>query len=94
MSYKKPEKRSASDWRQFFETVARMRRHGWAVHTRCEVCDVTLSVSLPVIIAVHGEKFSLWNRRPPCTVEGCTGRRYYEARPPGVWQWVRLSAPD
>lgn len=94
MGYKRPEKRTPSDWRYFFESAGRMRQGGWSVHSKCEVCDVTLRVPLPVVIAVHGAAFSLWNRHPPCSVEGCTGRRYYEARPGGAWFWVRLEAPD
>jgi hypothetical protein len=94
MACRKPERRSPSEWREFFETAARMRRRGWSVHSKCNVCDVTLRLPLGVVVALHGESFSLWNRRPPCLVEDCTGMRYYEARPPGVWSWVRLSAPD
>lgn len=94
MGYKRPERRTPSDWRYFFETAERMRQGRWAVHSKCDVCDVTLKVSLGVIIASQGAKFSLWNRRPPCTVEGCTGRRYYEAKPPGLLDWIRLAAPD
>jgi hypothetical protein len=94
MGYKKPERRTASDWRYYFETVARMRQGRWSVHSRCETCAVTLKVSLTVIAASQGQAFSLWNRRPACTVEGCTGRRYYEAKPPGLAQWIRLQAPD
>jgi hypothetical protein len=92
MGYKHPDSWSPVQWREHFETAQSMLTCNWRVRSVCEVCRTKLRTPLAATIRLHGPAFSLWNRRPACLVDGCTGRASYEALPPRCSKFFELKA--
>lgn len=86
------------EWRAIADTVAEMQARRWDVVSWCPICGVTLHVNLAFVATTMGPAASLWNRQPPCrcVVAGrrCAGRTRFQARPPGLANYVTLLADE
>lgn len=55
------------------KTVGALMDAGAEVKAYCTRCDVARPADLGAIAEKFGRSYSLWDRRPPCKVQGCTG---------------------
>jgi hypothetical protein len=74
---------SVRDFRWTCDTVTQMRERNWEVIGHCEACGLQMLVSLRVVAATRGPKFSLWNRKVRCKRLLCAGWMRLKARMPG-----------
>lgn len=93
MGQRNPDRVPFREWRYKYETVAEIRRAGWAVISRCTVCSLDQWVDLAEIERVSGPATSLWNRRKRCRRLFCKGVAILWARPPWDSGFTVLEAP-
>lgn len=65
----------------------RLKDENAEVRASCSKCKVWTLVDLDKVIAARGDRFSFWNRRPPCP-KGCGGDLVFLAMRPGAAVWA------
>lgn len=71
-------RRSVQAWQS---TLGEMKRHGTRVRLMGCGCPHWSEVDLDEMIAILGEEYTLWDRRPPCPK--CDGLQHFMASPGG-----------
>ena len=94
MGSRNPDRVSIQVRRAKCETVEAMRREGWDVLAKCDLCGLLLRVDLALVIRVAGPRTSLWNRKARCRRVGCLGWVEFQARAPGMAWHEALRARD
>lgn len=90
-----PERVTAAEWREWYETAGQLLAGGWEVVGSCPACDLVIGVRLQRVPAER----SLWGQTLRCPRWRCEGRaailgRPYQLRGIGQRGWLNLTTTE
>ena len=92
MGQRKHDRWRAEEWRAAAPHIGAMLQFNWSIIATCGKCGLNTHVDLKVMVALKGERFDLWNRTAHCKRVGCTGKTYFQFKPPELARFQPLSA--